>query len=50
MYHVSLVSFNLWCKENLVKHEKVSEYYDHDCRLGLDTGTGVFFSAPYVSY
>ena len=23
--------FHLWGKENLVKHEKVSKYYDHDC-------------------
>ena len=25
-------SFHLWGKENLVKHQKVSKYYDHDYR------------------
>ena len=24
-------SFQLWWKENLAKHKKVSKYYDHDC-------------------
>ena len=24
-------SFHLWCKENLVKHQKFSNYYDHVC-------------------
>ena len=24
-------SFHLWLKESLVKHQKVSNYYDHDC-------------------
>ena len=23
-------SLHLWCKENLVKYQKVSKYYDHD--------------------
>ena len=27
----SRASFNLWWKENLVKHQKVSKYCDHDC-------------------
>ena len=26
-------SFHLWWKENLLKHKKVSKYYEHDCRL-----------------
>ena len=26
------VSFYLWWKENLVKHQKVSKYYDQDCK------------------
>ena len=26
-------SFHLWCKENLVKHRKVSKYYETDCGL-----------------
>ena len=25
-------SFHLWGKENLVKHQKVSKYYENDCR------------------
>ena len=24
-------SFHLWCKENLLNHQKVSKYYEHDC-------------------
>ena len=28
-------SFHLWSKENLVKHQRVSKYYENDCRLGL---------------
>ena len=24
-------SFHLWEKENLVKHQKVSKYYENDC-------------------
>ena len=26
-------SFRLWWKKNLVKHQKVSEYYENDCRF-----------------
>ena len=26
-------SFHLWWKENLVKHQKVSKYYETDCRV-----------------
>ena len=25
-------SFHLWRKENLLNHEKVSKYYEDDCR------------------
>ena len=25
-------SFHLWWKENLLNHQKVSKYYEHDCR------------------
>ena len=25
-------SFHLWGKENLAKHQKISKYYDYDCR------------------
>ena len=32
------VSFHLWGKENLVKHQRVSKYYENDCRFkGLAT-------------
>ena len=27
----NLAFFHLRCKENLVKHHKISKYYDHDC-------------------
>ena len=26
-------SFHFWLKQNLVKHQKVPQYYFHDCRL-----------------
>ena len=31
-------SFHLWCKENFVKHQKVSKYYENDCSItgGVD--------------
>ena len=29
----SPASFDLWLKENLVKHQKVSKYYEHDCSI-----------------
>ena len=28
----NLASFHLWWKENLVKHQRVSKYYENDCR------------------
>ena len=24
-------SLHLWCQENLLKHQKVLNYYDHEC-------------------
>ena len=27
--------FHLWWKENLVNHQKVSKYYENDCRICL---------------
>ena len=27
------LSFHLWWKENLIKHQKVSKYFETDCRL-----------------
>ena len=27
------VSFHLWRNETLIKHQKVSKYYDHDCSI-----------------
>ena len=40
-------SFHLWWKENLVKHQNVSKYYDQDCwsfqnSLAIDTGLSDF--------
>ena len=29
----NLASFHLWWKENLIKHQKVSKYYENDCSL-----------------
>ena len=32
MYHVyKHASFHLWWKQNLIEHQKVSEYYENDC-------------------
>ena len=28
-------SFHLWCKENLVKHQKVAKYNENDCRSSV---------------
>ena len=33
IYHVNHAFFHLWRKKKLVKHQKVSKHYDHDCRL-----------------
>ena len=35
-------SFHLWWKENLVKHQKLSKYYETDCRTGLFTYICIF--------
>ena len=35
--------FHLWWNENLVKHQKVSKYYESDCRLSL-------VSEPYFRF
>ena len=32
---ISNTSFHLWSKENLVKHQRVSKYYENNCRLWL---------------
>ena len=40
-------SFHLWWKENLVKHQKVSKYYENDCtyfNIGFDNETGSSYS------
>ena len=29
-------SFHLWCKENLVKHQKVWKYYENNCSCIVD--------------
>ena len=33
------VSFHLWCKENMVKHFKISKY-ENDCKLTVDKSLG----------
>ena len=33
-------SFHLWWKENLVKHQKVSKYYQNYCRFTLAEDPG----------
>ena len=30
-------SFHLWGKKNLVKHQKVSKYYENDCSLKVNS-------------
>ena len=35
--------FHLWWNENLIKHQKVSKYYESDCRLSL-------VSEPYFRF
>ena len=40
--------FHLWWKKNLVKHQKVSKYYDQDCRLSLFL-TCFYFRKPYCN-
>ena len=30
------LGFHLWWKENLVKHQKVSKYYENGCRIDFD--------------
>ena len=34
--------FYLWRKENLVRHQKVSKYYDHDCKFWEALKTSYF--------
>ena len=29
-------SFNLWSKENLVKHQRVAKYYENNCNSEKD--------------
>ena len=47
------VSFHLCWKENLLNHEKVSKYYEHDCSLMIKETRGpperAFFWNPIVS-
>ena len=35
-------SIHLWWKENLVKHRKLSKYYETDCKTGLFTYICIF--------
>ena len=44
-------SFRLWWKENSEKHQKVSKYYDHDCKLEyVKSQNHVFTTYPYRVY
>ena len=36
-------SFHLWLNENLVKHQKVSKYYENDCRLFQNPNFPLFY-------
>ena len=38
--------FHLWWKKNLVKHQKVSKYYENDCR-SKEKKTLVFWNCQY---
>ena len=42
-------SFHLWSKENIIKHKKVSKYYEHDCKLPLVTIYKSFIR-PHLDY
>ena len=35
-------SFHFWWKENLLNHQKVSKYYEHDCRQEVLSWTDCF--------
>ena len=35
--------FHWWWKENLVKHQKVSKYYENDFSYGLENSSFVIF-------
>ena len=41
-------SFHLWREENLVKHQEVSKYYDHDCSFMMISQS--LQSIPWVSF
>ena len=48
-------SFYMWWKENLVKHQKVSKFYENDCRTMLKlldyTGDHQFFQiSPEIKF
>ena len=36
----NLVSFHLWWKENLVKYQKVSKFYENDCSYHINDNNG----------
>ena len=40
-------SFHLWWKENFVKHQKVSKYYENDCSYPLLGSSAEFYHKFY---
>ena len=45
---INRVSFHLWCKENLLKHQKASKYYESGCTFsGVYTHFDSFLPEVY---
>ena len=42
--------FHLWSKGNLVKHQRVSEYYENDCSTEILTESMIQFILSYFSH
>ena len=36
--NINCASFHLWCKENLLKHQRASKYYENDCSCFVGCG------------
>ena len=43
------VLFHLWWKENLLNHQKVSKYYEHDCGLSTEFSSVLKWFLCYFS-
>ena len=41
-------SFHLWCKENFVKHQNVSKYYENDCQTRAIAKMELFLMEIYM--